>query len=178
MTKNPEPCCDKRKSGSILLEINIMFLVLVIAGGVYCNTAHAVFKNCRRILADIEVMQAARFSESILRRELSYLSSQVKLAKDFNDRDQIICRKTSKNISAYWYLSNAILYRKTLKSATTGINPFSCSDVRITGFKAFPLGKEKIGVIMNLQDSKTGLEKQVALSLFLSNGTVVNSGSL
>ena len=178
MADNHKPLFNKRVSGSILLELNVMFLLFVLIGGVYCNMVQAVLKNCRKVLADIEISQAARYTESILRRELSYNSTQVKLSRDFNNRDQIICRKTYKNVRAYWYLSNAMLYRKTVKATTEGINPFSGPDIRMTGFKSFPLGKEKIGIIMNLQDPETGLERQIALSLFLSNGSVVKSSSL
>ena len=173
MTMHPEQCCDKSKSGSILLELNILFLIMVIVSGVYCHMAQSVLKNCKKVLADIEIAQAARYTESILRRELSYNSTQVKLAKDLNNRDQIICRKTYKNVRAYWYLSNAVLYRKTLKDTATGSNPFSGPDIRVTGFKTFPLGEDKISIILTLQDSETGLERQVAFSLFLSNGSVV-----
>ena len=155
-----------------------MFMLFVLIGGIYCNMAQMVFKNWRKVLADAKIAQAARYTESILRRELSYNSTQVKLGKDFNNRDQIICRKTVKNVRAYWYLSNAMLYRKTLKDTASGINPFSGPEIQVTGFKTFPLGKEKIGIIMNLYDPETGLERQRALSLFLSNGSVVNSDSL
>jgi hypothetical protein len=65
-----------------------------------------------------------------------------------------------------------------LKDTTTGTNPFSSPDVPITGFKTFLLGKEKIGIIMIFKDPETGLERQIAFSLFLSNGTVVKQGSL
>ena len=173
MTMHPEQCCDKSKSGSILLELNILFLIMVIVSGVYCHMAQSVLKNCKRVLADIEIAQAARYTESILRRELSYNSTQVKLTKDLNNRDQIICRKTYKNVRAYWYLTNAVLYRKTLKDTTTGSNPFSGPDIRMTGFKTIPLGEDKIGIILSLQDPKTGLERQAAFSLILSNGSVV-----
>ena len=178
MAIHPDQCCDKRKSGSILLELNILFMILVLAGSVYCNAAKAVFKNCRKLLADIEIAQSARYTESILRRELSYNSTKVKLSKDLNNRDQIVCRKTLNNVRNDWYLSNAVLYRKTLKDTTTGTNPFSGPDIRVTDLKTFPLGKEKIGIIMVFQDPETGLERQVAFSLFLSNGTVVKQGSL
>lgn len=178
MIANHKPLFNKRISGSILLELNILFMLTVLMSGAYCNATQAVIKNCRKLMADIEIAQAARYTESILRRELSYSSTQVKLAKDFNNRDQIICRKTFKNVRTYWYISNAMLYRKTLKNTTTGINPYSGPDIRMTDFKTFPLGKEKIGIIMNLQDPKTGLERQVALSMFLSNGSVVNESSL
>ena len=149
-----------------------MFLIMVIVSAVYCNVVQAVLKNCRKILADIEIAKAARYTESTLRRELSYNTTQAKLAKDFNDRDQIICRKTYQNVRAYWYLSNGMLYRKTIKDTTTGINPYSGPDIRITRFKTIRLGKEKIGIVMNLQDPETGLERQIALSLLLSNGSV------
>ena len=148
-------------------------MLFVLIGGVYCNTVQAVLINSRKVLADIEITQAARYTESILRRELSYNSTQLKLAKDFNNRDQIICRKTFKNVRTYWYLSNAMLYRRTLKDTTTGTNPFSSPDIRMTDFKTVPLGKERIGIVMTLQDPETGLERQIALSLFLSNGSVV-----
>lgn len=174
MTTHPEQCCNKRKSGSILLEINILFMVMVIVSGIYCHVAEAVLKNCRKLLADIEIARAARYTESILSRELSYLTTQVKLSKDFNDRDQIICRKTFPNVRVYWYLSNSILYRKTLKDLTMGINPYSGPEIRINGFKTILLGKEKIGIVMNLQDPETGLERRIALALLLSNGSVVH----
>ena len=71
MAIHPEQCCDKRKSGSILLELNILFMVMVLVSGVYCHAAQSVLKNCKKVLADIEIAQAARYTESILRRELS-----------------------------------------------------------------------------------------------------------
>ena len=135
MTANHKPLLKQRISGSILLELNVFFMLFVLIGGVYCNTVQAVLINSRKVLADIEITQAARYTESILRRELSYNSTQVKLTKDLNNRDQIICRKTYKNVRAYWYLTNAVLYRKTLKDTTTGSNPFSGPDIRMTGFK-------------------------------------------
>ena len=172
MTIHPDQCCNKRKSGSILLELNIMFMVMVIVSTAYCSAVQAVLKNCGNLLADIEIAKAVRYTESTVRRELSYNTTQAKLAKDFNDRDQIICRKTYQNVRAYWYLSNGMLYRKTIKDTTTGINPYSGPDIRITRFKTIRLGKEKIGIVMNLQDPETGLERQIALSLLLSNGSV------
>ena len=150
-----------------------MFMVMVIVSAAYCNAIQAVLKNCRKILADIEIAKAARYTESTLRRELSYNTTQAKLAKDFNDKDQIICRKTYQNVRVYWYLSNGMLYRKTIKDTTTGINPYSGPNIRITSFKTIRLGKEKIGIVMNLQDPETGLKRQIALSLLLSNGSVV-----
>ena len=173
MAIHPDQCCDKRKSGSILLELNIMFLIMVIVSAVYCNVVQAVLKNCRNLLADIEIAKAVRYTESTVRRELSYNIKQAKLAKDFNDRDQIICRKTYQNVRAYWYLSNGMLYRKTIKDTTTGINPYSGPDIRITGLKTILLGKEKLGIVMKLQDPETGLVRRVAFSLLLSNGSVV-----
>ena len=147
-------------------------MVMVIVSAAYCNAIQAVLKNCRKILADIEIAKAARYTESTLRRELSYNTTQAKLAKDFNDKDQIICRKTYQNVRVYWYLSNGMLYRKTIKDTTTGINPYSGPNIRITSFKTIRLGKEKIGIVMNLQDPETGLKRQIALSLLLSNGSV------
>ena len=173
MAIHPDQCCDKRKSGSILLELNIMFLIMVIVSAVYCNVVQAVLKNCRNLLADIEIAKAVRYTESTVRRELSYNIKQAKLAKDFNDRDQIICHKTYQNVRAYWYLSNGMLYRKTTKGTTAGINPYSGPDILITRFKAIQLGKERIGIIMNLQDPATGLERRIGSSLLLSNGSVV-----
>ena len=64
MTIHPDQCCDKRESGSILLELNIMFMVMVIVSAAYCNAVQVVLKNCRRLLADIEIAKAARYTES------------------------------------------------------------------------------------------------------------------
>ena len=173
MIINPDQCCDKRKSGSLLLELNILFMVMIIISGAYCHAVQTVLKNWRKLLADIEIAKAVRYTESTVRRELSYNTTQAKLAKDFNNSDQIICRKTFPNVRAYWYLSNGMLYRKTLKDTTTGTNPYSNQDIRITCFKTIMLGKEKIGIIMNFQDPATGLERRIAQVLFLSNGSVV-----
>ena len=150
-----------------------MFLIMVIVSAVYCNVVQAVLKNCRNLLADIEIAKAVRYTESTVRRELSYNIKQAKLAKDFNDRDQIICHKTYQNVRDYWYLSKGMLYHKTTKGTTTGINPYSGPDILITRFKAIQLGKERIGIIMNLQDPATGLERRIGSSLLLSNGSVV-----
>ena len=150
-----------------------MFAVLVMVSGVYYNVAQAGLKNCKKLLADIEIAQAARFTECILRRELSYNSTQVKLVKGFNNKDQINCRKVFQNVQAYWYQSNDMLYRKTVKNSSTGINPYFSTEIRMTGFKTVALGKNKIGIIINLQDPETGLARNVFFSLFLSNGSVI-----
>lgn len=173
MTANHKPFRNKRISGSILLEINIVFIVLVLVCSVYCNAVQTVLKNSKKLLADIEILQAARFTESILRRELSYNSAQVRLVKGFNNKDQINCQKTFKNVFAYWYQSNGILYRKTVKNSSTGINPFSSSDIRMTDFRTIPLGEDKMGIIMILQDPETGLVRNVFFTLFLSNSSVI-----
>ena len=54
-----------------------------------------------------------------------------------------------------------------------GVNPFSNPEIKIVDFKTVYLGKEKLGIIITLQDPETGLERIIPLSLFLSNGTVV-----
>ena len=71
-----------------------------------------------------------------------------------------------------------MLYRKTLKDSTTGVNSFSNPEIKLTDFKTFPLGKNKIGVIMAFKDPESGLERRIASALFLSNGFVVNESSL
>jgi len=73
----------------------------------------------------------------------------------------------------YWYNTSGVLYRKTLRGATTGTNPFSGPDIQITGFKTIPLGKEKLGIVINLREPETGLERQAAFSVILSNGFIV-----
>ena len=173
MNESSEYSRETGQSGSILLEINLLLMVIVLASCVYCDSAQAVFKNCKRLLADIKIAQAARFSESILRRELSYNSAQVRLGKDFNDRDELICRKTFKNVRTYWYLNGYILYRKTIKNSTTGINPFSDSEIQITDFRIVPLGNEKLGIVMTFKEPETGLTRKKSFALFLSNGNVI-----
>lgn len=173
MTTNLNHCRNKSKSGFILLELNIVFLIIVLVGFVYCSAVQTFLKNYRKILADIEIAKAARYTESIIRRELSYNATSVGLTKDFNGRTQISCQKTLKNVHSYWYVSGTVLYRKTEKGMAPGVNPFSNPEIKIVNFKIMCLGKEKLGIIMTLQDSGTGLERKVPLSLFLSNGTVV-----
>ena len=112
-------CYRERKSGTILLELNFLLMMIVFVSGVCCNSTHMIYKNCKMILADIEIARAFRYTESILRRELSYNTAQARLSKDFNGRDQIVCQKTFNNVRAYWYLSGNVVYRKTIKEATT-----------------------------------------------------------
>ena len=173
MGTNLEHCRDKRKSGYILLELNVLFMIIVLVSGVYCTAAQTVLKNYRKLLADIEVAKAARFTESILRRELSYNTTQAGLVKDFNGRDQINCNKSLKNVRSYWYVSGTILYRKTVKGMEQGVNPFSNPDILIIKFKTLPLRKDKLGIIMTFQEPETGLKRTISSALLLSNGTVV-----
>jgi hypothetical protein len=172
MTTNPEYCCTKRKSGFILLELNVLFMIIVLVSGVYCSAAKMLFKNYRKLLSDIEIAKAARYTESILRRELSYNATQAGLVKDFSGHDQINCKKVFKNVRSYWYISGTLLYRKTVKGTETGINPFSNPEIRIIDFKTMCLEKDKLGIIMTLQDPETGMKRLIPISLFLSNGTV------
>ena len=60
-----------------------------------------------------------------------------------------------------------------MRGAATGTNPFSGPDVQITGFRTISLGKEKLGIVINLREPETGLERQAACSVFLSNGLIV-----
>ena len=162
MTTNPEYCCTKRKSGYILLELNVLFMIVVLISGVYCSAAKMLFKNYRKLLSDIEIAKAARYTESILRRELSYNATQA-----------INCKKVFRNVRSYWYVSGTLLFRKTVKGTETGTNPFSNPEIRINDFKTMSLGKDKLGIIMIMQDPETGMERKIPISLFLSNGTVV-----
>ena len=41
----------------------------------------------------------------------------------------------------------------------------------MTDFRAIQLGKDRIGIIMNYQDPKTGLIRNVFFTLFLSNSS-------
>ena len=173
MTTNLDFCRDKRKSGYILLELNVLFMVIVLIASVYCSVAQTFLKNYRKILADIEIAKAVRYTESILRRELSYNTTRIGLARDLNGRAQINCKKTLKNVRSYWYVSGTVLYRKTEKGMAPGVNPFSNPEIKIVDFKTMYLGKEKLGIIITLQDPETGLERVIPISLFLSNGTVV-----
>ena len=150
-----------------------MFLIIVLVSGVYCSAVQIVLKNYRKLLADIEIAKAARYTESILRRELSYNATQAGLVKDFSGHNQINCQKVFKNVRSYWYVSGTLLYRKTVKGMEQGINPFSNPEIKIIDFKTMSLGKDKLGIIITLQNPETGLERTIPISLFLSNGTVV-----
>ena len=173
MTTNLEYWRAERKSGFILLELNVLFMIIVLVSGVYCSAAKMLFKNYRKLLSDIEIAKAARYTESILRRELSYNATQAGLVKDFSGHDQINCKKVFKNVRSYWYVSGKLLFRKTVKGTETGINPYSNPEIKIMDFKTMCLEKDKLGIIMTLQDPETGMERIIPISLFLSNGTVV-----
>ncbi|MBQ8919738.1 MAG: hypothetical protein IJ056_06510 [Acidaminococcaceae bacterium] len=158
----------------ILLELNLLFMMIILVSGIYCNSVQGICKNCKKLLADIEIARAARYTEGILRRELSYNSTQVRLSKDYNNRDQIVCQKTFKNVRMYWYLSGNVMYRKTIKGTTTGINPYSDTDIKVLDFHTIPLGNEKIGIIMTLKDSETGLVRTRSFTVLLSNSSVTS----
>ena len=172
MTIKPVQYIVNRKSGSILIELNILFLVIVLAGVLYSPSAKMVFTNYKRILADLEIAQAARYTESILRRELSYNTTLVRLSKDFAGKDQLVCQKTFKNVRNYWYISNSILYRRTIKENSTGINPFSNPEIQIIDFRTQRLSDNKIGILITFKHSETGLIRKLPLTLILSNGYV------
>ena len=169
-----ESCYRERKSGTILLELNFLLMMIIFVSGVCCNSTHMIYKNCKMILADIEISRAFRYTEVILRRELSYNTVQARLSKDFNGRDQIVCQKTFKNVRAYWYLSGKVLYRKTIKETTTGINPFSNPGIQVVDFITVPLGEAKLGIIMTLKETKTGLERKKSFTLLLSNSSLTS----
>jgi len=173
MTENPDYCCEKRKSGSILLELNFLFMIIVLVSGVYFHTAHVIFKSYKTILADLEILRAARYTESILRRELSYLSTQVRLSKDLMGRDQLICQKILQNVRCDWYVSNKILYRRTSKEVGSGINPYSYPEVQIIDFKIIPLANNRLGILMTLKHLETGMIRKYPITLFLNNGDIV-----
>ena len=174
MNVNYKWCRTKECDGSILLELNIIFMLIIIISNVYCNSTQAIYRNCRKLLADIEISRAFRYTESIMRRELSYNSTQVRLSKDLNNRDQIVCQKTLKNVRMYWYLSGNVLYRKTIKGTTTGINPFSDTGIKVLDLNTVLLGNDKIGIIMTLQDSKTGMKRKKSFTLLLSNSSITS----
>ena len=115
-----------RKSGTILIELNFFFMTLLIVCGVGLNCGQMIFRNMPRVLADIELHQAARYTQNILKRELSYNVASIRLSKGFNNRDQLVCWKTHKNVKLNWYVYSKMLYRKT------GIRPpeTSCYNAR------------------------------------------------
>ena len=43
----------------------------------------------------------------------------------------------------------------------------------MTDFRTIPLGEDKMGIIMILQDPETGLVRNVFFTLFLSNSSVI-----
>ncbi|MBR1591037.1 MAG: hypothetical protein IJ657_08210, partial [Acidaminococcaceae bacterium] len=160
------------RSGLILLELNLLFMMIILVSGIYCNSVQGICKNCKKLLADIEIARAARYTESMLRRELSYNTLQTRLSKDFGGKDQIICQKTFKNVRVYWYLSGNTVYRKTVKENAIGINPFSDPKIQVIDFKTVPLGKQKLGILMTLKDTETGLTRKRTFTLILSNAPV------
>ena len=166
--------CRNKKAGWILLELNFLFMILILVSGIYCNVTHLIFNNCKKILADIEIARSARYTENVLTRELSFNSSSVRVSKDLNNRDQIICRKTSKNVRAFWYLSNFVLYRKTVKDSAMGTNPFSNPEIQVTNWHVFVLGEKKLGIIMTLRHKETGLMRNKSFTILLSNSLVTS----
>ena len=166
--------CRNKKAGWILLELNFLFMILILVSGIYRNVTHLIFNNCKKILADIEIARSARYTENVLTRELSFNSSSVRVSKDLNNRDQIICRKTSKNVRAFWYLSNFVLYRKTVKDSAMGTNPFSNPEIQVTNWHVFVLGEKKLGIIMTLRHKETGLMRNKSFTVLLSNSSVTS----
>lgn len=174
MTANHRQLLKKENSGSILIELNFLFIILLLAGGMGFRSTQAVLSNYKRIMADMEIARNARYTESILSRELSYNTTQVRLGKDLNGRDQIIGRKTFENVRCYWYISNSVLYRKTVKDTSTGINPFSDPGIEITDFRTVRLEDKKLGILMTMKHTKTGLIRTVPVVLFLNNGHIAD----
>ena len=146
----------------------------MIIGEVYCNGMQIIYKNSKRVLADIEISQAVRFIESTMRRDISYNTAEIKIVKDLNNRNQIVCRKTLINDRTYWYISNFILYRKVIKGSATGINSFSNPKIKILDWQVVPLGEKKLGIIMTLKEVETGYSKKKSFTMLLSNSCVTS----
>lgn len=164
-----------RKSGTILIELNLFFMTLLIACGVGINCGQMIFHNMPRVLADIELYQAARYTQNILKRELSYNVASIRLSKGFNDRDQLVCCKTKKNVKLYWYVSGKMLYRKTIKGMSIGVNPFSCPEMQIIDFSTERLASDRLKLIVTMKETRSGLTRTFPWILRLSNGTVEGS---
>ncbi len=164
----------KNESGSILVELNLLFLMLALVGGICSQSVQTFFLSYKTLLAELEIARDVRYTESILRRELSYNTAQVRLGQDINGKEQIICRKTNKNVNCYWYISNGILYRKTVKDASTGINPFSNTEIQIQDFQTARLGTDRIGILMTVRHLETGLTRKIPITVSLSNGYVAD----
>lgn len=164
-----------RKSGTILIELNFFFMTLLIVCGVGLNCGQMIFRNVPRVLADIELHQAARYTQNILKRELSYNVASIRLSKGFNNRDQLVCWKTHKNVKLNWYVYSKMLYRKTIKGMQVGVNPFSCPETQIIGFSTERLASDRLKLLVTMQEKRSGLTRTFPWIFRLSNGTVDNS---
>lgn len=175
MSVNLNICCNtKRKSGGILIELNFLFIIIILICGLFSNSVHAVLVNYKKTMADMEMARCAHFTKSILCRDLSYNTTQVRLSKDLNGKDQIICRKTFENVRCYWYVSNSILYRKTIKGAVSGVNPFSNPEIQIIDFRTERLANNRLGILMTMKHLETGLVRKMPFVIFLNNGLITD----
>ena len=162
----------ERKSGTILIELNLFFIILMIACGVWVDCGQMLFRNAPRVLADLKLHQAARYTQNLLKRELSYNVTLIRLSKGFNNRDQLTCYKTQKNVKQQWYVTGHMLYRKTIKGMNQGVNPFSSPEVQIIGFSTRRLAADRLKMLVTLKEPKTGFTRIFTWIFRLSNGRV------
>lgn len=176
MSVNLNICLNnsERKSGGILVELNFLFIIIILICGFFSNSAHAVLVNYKKTMADMEMARCVRFTKSFLCRDLSYNTTQIRLSKDLNGKDQITCSKTFENVRCYWYVSNSILYRKTIREAGFGVNPFSNPEIQIIDFRTERLANNRLGILMTMKHLETGLVRKIPFVIFLNNGLITD----
>lgn len=170
--KNGDKADRGRNTGTIMVELNIFFLVLLLGCGLLFNYQHMLLRNCIRVLSDIELFRTARYSQAILKRELSYHAAAIRLGKDLNGRDQLVCQKILHNVRTQWYVLNGILYRKTVKGTDSGINPFSDPRIEITGFSAEKLTEDRLKLSIVFTEPRLGISRSFPFIFYLSNAVI------
>lgn len=170
--KSSDNAACGRNTGTVMVELNLFFLILLLGCGLFFNYGQTLLKNCARVLAEIELFQAARYSQTILKRELSYNAASIRLGKDLNNRDRLTCRKTSANVQTQWYVLNKTLYRKTTKGMSEGVNPFSEPRAAITGVAAERLAADRLKLSVVFTAPGSGISRSFSFVFLLSNGEI------
>ena len=165
----------ERRTGHILLELQLVLFFLVFAAGTVFMHFQALLRNGICVRSDLRLLQSARFSASLVKSELSEQGTRVLLkGSPYEDADMTAgCRRSDGQTRISFYVKDGTLYRSIRKyRSLPGVVPNSDAHVRVLAWKLRGISEDKAEILLTLEDRHTRHRRTFRRVMRTLNGRV------
>lgn len=165
----------KNEQGFLTAELQLSLAAAALLMVLLCSSSVAVLQNCRKVVLDIQLQDAARYMLTVLEKDIACDSVLVTVSKDYKGADKIGCRTVFGSKSYLYTLESGGLYKQTQTAGTKGKNPLYVPDCTVAQWKVHRLDDKTLQIDFTLQKNKR--QKHFQRIFYCLNGRVAEDGA-